>query len=457
MSNRYEALSYFEENKEFFDKTVNANIEKYRKGDMHLSLVDENGNGIPYANVKIKQIGHEFKFGANLFLLDEMESDEKNELYKEYFKKAFNMATLPFYWYSLEPERGKTRYDKDSPKYYRRPAIDLCMEFCKENGIEPREHALAYEHLFPVWLKDASVSEVKEALEKRYAEIARRYASKIPTIEVTNEMLWPYDAGVTKFYNENDYVEWCFKTAEKYFPNNQLVINEYTEACWGASCRATDAYYAYTEANLLKGARIDAIGMQYHMFYNRREEMEKASYLYNPICLYDHMNLYSSLVKHLHLTEITVPAYSNDKDDEEIQARLIEYLYTLWFSHPCMEQIVYWNLVDGYAHVPNPTPERIRSSQGDMTVGENVYFGGLVRFDMTPKPAYYVICDLIHKRWHTEADLVLDDAGCASFRGFYGDYELEALTSKGLVKRRFTLSSKGENKLTMAYYINKKI
>ena len=444
---RQKALKYFEDSKSFFENVIYPNIEKYRKGNMTVSVIDENGNAVPNAKIKINQIKHEFKFGANLFMLDELETDKKNKLYREHFKSIFNMATLPFYWSSIEPEKGKVRYDKNSEKYYRRPPIDLCIEYCEENEIEPREHALAYEHQFPKWLSNATVDEIKEALEERYKEIAKRYADKIPTIEVTNEMLWNHR--VTEFYNENDYIEWCFKLAEKYFPNNQLVINEFTDACWWANCRATDSYYAYIEANLLKGAKIDAIGMQYHMFCNRNAEIEKAKIFYNPISLYKHMDLYSNLINHLQVTEITIPAYSNEKEDEEIQAKILEYLYTVWFSHPSMEQIIYWNLVDGYAYVENPTPEAIRWSQGNMTVGENVYYGGLLRFDMTPKPAYIILDNLINKKWHTELNLILNDEGCVNFRGFYGDYEIEITKDGKTVSKTFTLSSKKKNNLTI--------
>ena len=45
-----------------------------------------------------------------------------------------------------------------------------------------------------------------------------------------------------------------------------------------------------------------------------------------------------------------------------VQAALLENMYTLWFSHPNMEQIIYWNLVDGYAHVWDPDPEKIRAA-----------------------------------------------------------------------------------------------
>lgn len=442
-------LEHFKANEQFFNDVIYPSIEKHRKGDISIFIVDKSGNAVPNAKIKINQINHEFKFGANLFMLDELETAKKNQLYKSYFKNVFNMATLPFYWCSIEPEKGKLRYDKNSEKYYRRPAIDLCMEYCKENKIEPREHALAYEHHFPSWLKGASVDKVKQELERRYKEISDRYKDEIPTIEVTNEMLWGHDAGVTDFYNENDYVLWCFKLAERYFPSNQLVINEYTEAFWGDNCRSTDSYYAYIEANMLKGARIDAIGAQFHMFESRESEIAKSSYLYNPKCLYEHMNLYSNLSKNLQVTEITIPAYSNDSLDEEIQAQLIEYLYTVWFSHPNMEQIIYWNLVDGYAYVPDPTPEAIRRTQGNMSVGENVYYGGLLRFDMTPKPAYTTLDNLINKKWHTELNLTSNSEGSVDFRGFYGDYEIEISLDEGTTKKAFTLSSKKENSLTI--------
>ena len=85
--------------------------------------------------MEIRQTGHEFKFGANLFMLDEFESEEKNRIYREKFPEAFNLATVPFYWNDLEPEEGKPRYAADSPKIYRRPAPDLCVAYCKEKGI----------------------------------------------------------------------------------------------------------------------------------------------------------------------------------------------------------------------------------------------------------------------------------------------------------------------------------
>ena len=447
MSDRRKVFEEFEKQKEFLEDKIEVGIENYRKGYGNITVKDKEGKVIPNAKIKLTQKTHEFRFGANLFMLDELETDEKNSAYKKYFADVFNMATLPFYWDATEPERGKPRYDKDSEKQYRRPAIDLCMEFCEKNVIEPREHALAYEKMFPQWLKEATVPEIKVELERRYKEIADRYKDKIHTIEVTNEMDW--DKGTTAFYEEPDYIEWCFKLAEKYFSENQLVINEGHPLAFKDAKRTASQYYSYIEANMLKGARIDGIGMQFHMFGSREGEHEYTRPYYNPEKMYKTLDMYSNFEKPLQITEVTIPAYSNDKEDEEIQAELIEILYSIWFSHPNMEQIIYWNLVDGYAYVPDATPEKIAASQGDMTLGENVFYGGLLRFDLTPKPAYYTIKNLIQNKWHTEEEVFTDGDGNAEFKGFYGNYDVEIEFDGTAYKKEINLKSKNENEFVI--------
>lgn len=443
MSQRRKILQLFDEKSDLIGKKVAEGIERNRKGDAVVRVCDKSGKPIPGVVLNIRQKSHEFRFGANLFVLDELETREKNEAYKRYFAELFNMATLPFYWNATEPQRGFLRYAKDSPRIYRRPPPDLCIEFCEEHGIEPREHALAYDGFFPEWLYKASVQEVKRELERRFAEISERYAAKIPTIEVTNEMEW--DRGRTAFYDERDYVEWCFKKAEKYFPHNKLCINEHTPLCWGDKIRAADKYYAYIEANLLKGARIDAIGMQYHLFNRREREYEETRLTLDPERIYRTLDLYSDFGKPIQITEITVPAYSWEKEDEEVQADLIEKLYSVWFSHPSVEQIIYWNVVDGYAYLCTSDPEKIKASQGDMTLGENYYHAGLLRFDLTPKPAYFRIRELTQKRWNTKERKVTDADGFAGFRGFYGNYEIEAEVGGRKYKTEYVLSKKAQN------------
>ena len=235
-----------------------------------------------------------------------------------------------------------------------------------------------------------------------------------------NEVLCPYNRQdyrrSTAFFWEDDLVDWSFEIARKYFPKNELIINEATGEAWFTRQRQRSAYAAVIEQALKHGASIDAIGMQFHMFIQLPDEERESCPFLDPIRLYEVMDFYwERYHKPLQVTEITIPAYSNEKEDEEIQAKLMEYLYSIWFSHPAMEAAIYWNLVDGYAAF---------APLGDMKAGENYYHAGLLRFDMSKKPAFDMLEELFHHRWHTEEKIQADEKGCAAFRGFYGDYEI---------------------------------
>ena len=235
----------------------------------------------------------------------------------------------------------------------------------------------------------------------------------------------------SNFYREHDFVEWSFKLAERFFPANKLVINESNNDYWNETLdfRTRARYFMQIERALLKGARIDSIGMQFHMFYKSEDAVASTRRFYDPLCLFEVMDTFSALGLPLQITEITIPAYSEDPGDEEVQAEIVRELYRIWFSHPAMEAIIYWNLPDGYANAAEP---------GDFSHGENRYYGGLCRFDMTPKPAYKVVKDLFGKEWRT--NFVRDVGGEFAFRGFKGTYELEATANGKTVRREFRIN-----------------
>ena len=418
------------------DARVKAGVEANRKGTLMLVFKDANGKPCETTHVKIRQKKHDFKYGANLFMLDEIvDSAEKNELYKERFAAAFNLATLPFYWKDLEPEEGKPRYAKDSPRVYRRPAPDLCLEWCEAHGIEPKAHCLNYvaKFAYPQWAAKDGVAREKMLLEKRFRELAERYAHRIPMWEVTNETLvWnPDRTGVSEFFTQEDLVEWSFKTAEKYFPANKLVINEAQGYVWQQPYGPRNPFYMQVENALLKGCRIDGVGFQAHSFWgvDMKNIVKKAKVQYDPQNLFSVLDTYAGLGRPLQITEVTIPAYSGDPGDEAVQAEVLRELYRIWFSHPSMEAIIYWNVPDGYAHAAEP---------GDFSKGENVYRGGLCRFDMSPKPAYEVIRDLFGREWRTNVERDVA-GGRMAFRGFCGTYEIEATSNGRTVRREFHL------------------
>ena len=56
---------------------------------------------------------------------------------------------------------------------------------------------------------------------------------------------------------------------------------------------------------------------------------------------------------------------------------------------------------------------------------------GFLRADMSPKPVYTELMDLIHKTWWTDATVRSDDHGRATKRVFYGAYTVTATDSQG--------------------------
>jgi GH35 family endo-1,4-beta-xylanase len=442
MYDRRRVLDLFEQQKEYTDKRISEGIEKYRKGNAEIIITDKSGCPVPNVSVKAKQKTHEFRFGANLFMLEELETDDKNAKYKKFFADVFNMATLPFYWDTLEPERNNPRYDKDSPKIYRRPAPDLCIEYCEKNGITPKLHCLNYDLFRPSWFTEnyLTVTEQKNRLARRMKEIGERYADKIHGIEVINETLcWTpataYSRRIPKlehFLAEPDIVEWSFDTAERYFPNNELIINEATGHCFEQFRYDRSPYYMQIERAMLKGARIDCIGMQLHFHTSIQEAPEKAKILLDPFRMYAVLDTYAKLGKPLQITEITIPSGPSN-EELDMQAEIIKRLYSIWFSHGSVEAAIYWNLVDGYAHGAQP---------GDMKHGENQFYGGLLNFDLSEKPAFKLLKDMFNEEWHTEALLTTNSLGTASVKAFCGKYEVEIIYDNKIYKKNIAISQK---------------
>ncbi|MGN1129038.1 MAG: endo-1,4-beta-xylanase, partial [Candidatus Flemingiibacterium sp.] len=414
-------LKPFLDCEDYTEERTRAGIENHRKGFATIKVVDADGNPVKGASVSVKQKTHDFKYGANIFMLDEFESEEKNAEYRRVFAESFNFATLPFYWDTLEPEEGKPRYAKDSPKVYRRPAPDLCLEYCEANGITPKAHCLHYDHFEPEWLKKYPVEKQWKLLEKRMRECSERYSGRIHGWEVTNESWW--QTSTTPMYYDPLYMERSFNMAERYFPENELICNEGGEPFRDAFLYNRNPYFMQVERAKLKGARIDTVGFQYHVWSDPTNEERVVAKQFDPINMFKVFDTFASFNCPFQMTEVTIPCHDpHSKEAEELQAEVLRRLYTIWFGVPNMEAIIYWNLVDGYAYNAEP---------GDFSNGENRLAGGLMHFDVTPKPALKALRKLFGETWRTECSLTAGEGGTARFKGFYGSYDVEVTSELG--------------------------
>jgi hypothetical protein len=115
----------------------------------------------------------------------------------------------------------------------------------------------------------------------------------------------------------------------------------------------------------------------------------------------------------LHFTEFTVLSgpYLGDNrwgpstpEGEEAQADLVEQHYTLLFGHPAVQAVSWWDLSDRGAWQSAPA--------------------GLLRSDMSPKPAYERLRELIRNRWWTHAQGRTDAEGRFTCRAFHGRHRV---------------------------------
>lgn len=410
MKNKKQVLDLFRQNNDYITDRVNAGIDVNRKGYCNVLLKNEAGEPVKNAKVTAVLKKHEFMFGAR------MGNVSADKGYEDSFKELFNGATIPLNWDEIEKEEGKTDYTE----------FDKCLDFCEKNDIEPRLEALASQSHLPLWMKGKSIEEAKEAYSKRLEEIGKKYSSKIRTVEALRG-IFGYDDNV-EFYNDNDYVEYCLDETSKKMSPNHIAMNELTHIWYDGLHTARDPYYMKLGMLLRKGKNIDAIGMEYRLLLDAREEFIQSMRFHmfvgwwpqkeedyrktlDPVHIFNTLDKYSDFGLPIQMTGVMVPALSSDAEDEEIQAELLKYLYSMWFSHSKVEQIIYWNLVDGF--------------ENDGAEKSDKYFGGLLRSDMSKKPAYQVLDDLINKEWQTREELVTDENGMIRFKGFYGDYELE--------------------------------
>ncbi len=406
---------------------IQSGILSNRMGDAVLRILGSDGLPRPDATVRIEQTSHAFLFGANIFMLGGFPSPEMNRQYETVFRSLFNAATVPFYWSDLEPEDGKPRFAKDSPPIYRRPPPDAVVEFCAKNGLAMKGHPLVWHQWYPKWRPDDPQAAMLR-IERRISEIAARYGTSIPRWEVVNEPC-ERDRYADKWCNlPEGYVLRSLNAAAKAFPAGaRMMLNE-ANGSWLEFDGRNSPYYRLLREMLDRGARVDEFGMQMHIFSEQAWKLVLAGQRFAPADLFKVLDCYSDFGLPIHITEITIPALPNSPEGERDQAAVARNFYRLWFSHPRIEAITWWNVVDGTA-----------------AKGEDKWNAGLVRKDFSPKPAFQALERLIHHDWKTVVEARSDSRGGVAMRGFHGDYTVTVQAGGKTATETFRLKKNASN------------
>jgi len=408
---------------------IDANIERYRKGDAVIEVTADNGQPLKNASLEIRQKTHAFLFGGNAFVLGQLVTNQLERPYEDAFVKLFNFATVPFYWSGIEPARGELRYSEPARDIWRRPTPDRFLPWAEKNGITLKGHPLLWHAHNPSWLpKDPE--ELRALYVKRFKEISSRFGGKISIWDVVNESQ-VCSKSYPLYTPDRAYVGWAFKEAAPLFPEKTtLMINEVTE--YNFIPAEKNPYFSQVKALLAEGAKVRGIGFQYHFFRRQALDGYIAGSNSNPAKLLDVYEKFGVFNLPLYVTEITFPSAGDD--GEALQAEVVRDHYRLWFSAPMMAGITWWNLGDGTA-----------------VKGENEAKGGLTDDQMKPKAAYRALDKLINEDWKTRTQANTDDQGKARFRGFYGKYAVKVTAGSQSKEFEINLSkeSQAPHKLTL--------
>ena len=372
---------------------ADARIDKYRKELGTVKVVDAAGQPIPDARVEIRQIRHQFLFGCNAFQLMKYEDGNDELKYQQEFTDLFNYATLGFYWSSYEPEDGKASASDKLTQQAR---------WLRDHGVVCKGHPLVWHQTVPRWAP-TETDQIKLRLKRRVTNIVAKFAGLIDRWDVVNEAQDAANAdngvgNLAKSEGAVPYVAEAIEWARAANPKATLLYNDY---------KLDDGYSKLVTGLFEKNASVDALGLQSHM---HRGEWPLTK-------VWDVCESFNRLGKPLHFTELTVLSgdhgyerrlpWPTTPEGEARQAEYVEKLYTLLFSHPAVQAITWWDLMDGgWQRAP----------------------AGLVRADLTPKPAYNRLKELIKGKWWTSEDLTSNSAGKAAWRGFLGRYRITVST-----------------------------
>ncbi|MBI5878565.1 MAG: endo-1,4-beta-xylanase [Chloroflexi bacterium] len=316
------------------------------------------------------------RFGAQAFGVG------LGEAYERHFRALCDCGTAPLYFFLTRPSRDRFTWD----------ATDRVVDWLTRSGIEVEGAPLIWFHPYgiPPWMRSLSFDEAKDvALEQVRAAIAR-FGDRVHVWEMINE---PQDGdanGLNLTVEQLlDITALVSAELKRLQPHAVRMIN-FSDP-FGARSYPHERP-SVPPAYILKrcaerGIEYDAIGLQFYFGIKRYFSCRDL------LTVDDLVESFAPFGKPLRVTEVGMPSqhavdptafFGSDHPaaggwwhgpwNETRQAEFSEGLYTLCAAQPNMSVITWWDFAD-------------RGVNRDIGA-RFIPHGGLLRRDLTPKPAY---------------------------------------------------------------------
>ena len=358
-------------------------IERQRKQDFSLSVVDASGSPLANATVELELDRHDFGFGGGLKLsrlFDEEYSLELRTRYRELASRMFHktVALNAFKWKHVD---NNLQY------------IDAFLAWCAENQLPVRGHTLVWPRFRRAPARVAQLrgdpEQLRSAIDGHIERMVTSYRGRVAEWDVINEP-----------YTEHEYmdilgggvaVDWLSAVRE-HDPAAVRYINDFG-VLTRPSRQHQDHYYDYIGWLLENGAPLQGIGLQAHN--PARFPLE------SPVDMLRTLDRFAVYGLDLQITEFDV-----EREDRDLQARYTMDFMIAVFSHPATVGLLTWTPFEyGNNIVSKP---------------EAAFFDR----ELGLRPHGEVWNLLVNQYWRTRESGATGDAGRLDFRGFPGKYNV---------------------------------
>ncbi|MCC5937176.1 MAG: endo-1,4-beta-xylanase [Lunatimonas sp.] len=366
-------------------ETDEHRISTHRKGTLSVYAK-------PGQEVHIRQLSHEFWFGAALsngFVGSMSEADKQQ--YAEKFLQNFNAAVTEnaLKWHSMEKEKGVVDYS----------VVDALLEWTDRHHIPLRGHNIFWgiPKFVQEWLTALDDESLEQTLRVRALDVTTRYRGRFAGYDLNNEMVHG------NFYEDRlgpDVTKKMVDWSHQGDPDAQLFLNDY-DILTG---NRLDDYLKQIRGLIGQGVRIAGIGVQGHLHAESfdRNELRRAL---------DSLAVFGLPIL---VTEFNVPGQRSKYYRENIReltmeeeiftaGELVDY-YKICFAHPSVEGILMWGFWAGANWIPASS---------------------LYRRDWSPTALAEAYQDLIFREWWTEHRATVGHNGVVSLPAFFGTYEVQ--------------------------------
>jgi GH35 family endo-1,4-beta-xylanase len=377
--------------------TVHADIAQATLPDLDQAIRENRMgslviNAKPDTEVRVKQLRHEFWFGAALasHMFSRRADSQNAAQYKKTFLENFNSAVTEnaLKWHAMERHQGTVDYS----------IVEAMLGWTEKHEIPLRGHNIFWGVPGRVqsWQKELDDEALRAVVKARALDVGRRYRGRFAEYDLNNEMMH------ANYYEDRlgpDITRQMALWVRRGDPQAVLYLNDY-DILTG---NRLDDFVKHIRGFQRQGVPIDGLGVQGHL-HGDTFDADKLQHALDTLAQFK---------LPIRITEFNFPGQRSKyyrkrgqqltEPEENAKAKALTDYFRICFAHPAVEGILLWGFWEGANWIP---------------------VSSLYRRDWTPTPAAHAYRRLVFEEWWTSWKGKADVNGQCTVPAFFGRYRV---------------------------------